>query len=112
MAKQLFKNYTYEFDKNDKKFLLSFCKTILKQISSDEKFYTDVRSFNSIVDKLNSSENEIKFTKEEKTKLVFRLKENIDHLENQIKKSGFLKRWLYKSAYKQYKILLDKYFND
>jgi len=112
MAKQLFKNYTYEFDKNDKKFLLSFCKTILKQISSDEKFYADVRSFNSIVDKLSSSENEIKFTKEEKTKLVFRLKENIDHLENQIKKSGFLKRWLYKSAYKQYKILLDKYFND
>jgi len=112
MAKPLFKNYTYEFDKNDKKFLLSFCKTILKQISSDEKFYADVRSFNSIVDKMNSSENEIKFTKEEKTKLVFRLKENIDHLENQIKKSGFLKRWLYKSAYKQYKILLDKYFND
>lgn len=112
MAKPLFKNYTYEFDKNDKKFLLSFCKTILKQISADEKFFSDVRSFNSIVDKLNTPEYEIKFTKEEKTKLVFRLKENVDHLENQIKKSGFLKRWLYKSAYKQYNSLLEKYFND
>ncbi|NMB81385.1 MAG: hypothetical protein GYA14_06160 [Ignavibacteria bacterium] len=81
-------------------------------MSADEKFYTDVRSFNSIVDKLNSPEYEIKFTKEEKTKLAFRLKENVDHLENQIKKSGFLKRWLYKSAYKQYKVLLDKYFNN
>lgn len=112
MAKPLFKNYTFEFDKNEKKFLLSFCKTILKQISADDKFYADVRSFNSIVDKLNTPDYEIKFTKEEKTKLGFRLKENVDHLEKQIKSSGFLKRWLYRSAYNQYKVLLDKYFSN
>ncbi|MEW6196256.1 MAG: hypothetical protein AB1521_13985 [Bacteroidota bacterium] len=112
MAKPLFKNYSYNFDKNEKKILLSFCKTILKQMTSDEKFFTDVRSFNSIVDKLNSADEEIKFTKEEKTKLVFRLKENVDHMNKQIKSSGFLKRWLYRSAYKQYNGLLEKYFND
>ncbi len=112
MAKPLFKNYTFEFDKNEKKILLNFCKTILKQISADEKFYADVRSFTSIVDKLNSSDLEIKLTKEEKTKLAFRLKENVDHMGKQIKSSGFLKRWLYKSAYNQYKILLDNYFSN
>ncbi len=112
MAKPLFKNYSYNFDKNEKKILLSFCKTLLKQMTSDEKFFTDVRSFNSIVDKLNSADEEVKFTKEEKTKLVFRLKENVDHMHKQIKSSGFLKRWLYKSAYKQYNGLMEKYFID
>lgn len=112
MAKTLFKNYNYSFDKSDKKILLNFCKTILKQMTSDEKFFADVRSFNSITDKLNSNDEEIKFTKEEKTKLVFRLKENVDHMKKQISNSGFLKRWLYKSAFKQYNGLLEKYFND
>lgn len=112
MAKPLFKNYNYSFEKNDKKILTTFCKNILKQMTSDEKFFADVRSFNSIVDKLNSPDEEIKFTKEEKTKLVFRLKENVDNMKKEIKSSGFLKRWLYRSAYKQYNGLLEKYFND
>jgi DNA-binding MltR family transcriptional regulator len=112
MAKSLFKNYSFEFDKNEKKILLGFCKTILKQMSADEKFYADVRAFSSIVEKLNSNETETKFTKEEKTKLAFRLKENVDHMSKQIKNSGFFKRWLYKSAYKQYKVLLDNYFSN
>ncbi|MEG8946848.1 hypothetical protein [Rosettibacter firmus] len=112
MAKQLFKNYTYHFNKNEKKLLETFCKTLLKQISGDEKFYGDIRAFNSILDKLSESTEEIKFTKEEKTKLVFRLKENVEHLEKQIKKSGFIKRWLLKSVYTQYKNLLENHFTD
>lgn len=112
MAKQLFKNYNYKFDKNERKLILTFCKTLLKQISTDEKFFSDIRAFSSIIDKLHQSSDEVKFTKEEKTKLVFRLKENVQHLEKQIKKSGFIKRWLLKSVHNQYKNLLETHFND
>ncbi len=112
MAKPLFKNYSFSFNKNEKKLLLNFCKTLLKQMSTDEKFYTDLRSFNSIVDKLNSSDEEIKFTKEEKTKLAFRLKENIDHTKKLMSKGFFIKRWLYKSVHAQYKNLLETHFTD
>jgi len=112
MAKQLFKNYTYHFDKNEKKLLETFCKTLLKQMSADEKFYSDIRAFNSILNKLNESSDEIRFTKEEKTKLVFRLKENVEHIEKQLKKSGFIKRWLLKSVFTQYKNLLQNHFNE
>jgi len=112
MAKQLFKNYTYHFDKNEKKLLETFCKTLLKQMSADEKFYSDIRAFNSILNKLNESSDEIRITKEEKTKLVFRLKENVEHIEKQLKKSGFIKRWLLKSVFTQYKNLLQNHFNE
>jgi len=113
MAKSLFKNYSYQFDKNEKKILVTFCKTMLKQMNSDERFYTDIRSFNSIIDKLNdSSAEEIKLTKDEKTKLVFRLKENVDHMKKQVSKGFFLKRWLYKSAFAQYENLLINHFTD
>ncbi len=112
MAKPLFKNYNYTFDKNEKKLLISFCKTILKQMSSDDRFATDVRTFNSIIDKLNESTDEVKFTKDEKTKLVFRLKENSDHLKKQLKNAGFIKRWLYKSVQSQYENILHNQFTD
>ena len=112
MAKSLFKNYNYSFDKNERKLLINFCKSVLKQMTSDERFYSDIRSFNSIVDKLNETSDEVKFTKEEKTKLVFRLKENADHLKKQLKNSWFIKRWLYKSVYLQYENLLENHFNN
>jgi cell shape-determining protein MreC len=112
MAKSLFKNYSYRFDKNERKILITFCKSVIKQMSSDERFYADIRSFNSITDKLNEKTDEIKLTKEEKTKLVFRLKENVDHMKKQSAKSSFIKRWLLKSAFGQYDALLTKYFID
>jgi len=112
MAKPLFKNYTYQFDKNEKKLLVNFCKSIIKQMSSDDRFYNDLRSFNSIIDKLNDTTDEIKLTKDEKTKLVFRLKENTDHLAKQLKNAWFIKRWLYKSVYTQYQSILQNHFND
>ncbi len=112
MAKQLFKNYSYQFDKNEKKILLSFCKSLLKQMSTDERFFSDVKSFNSIIEKLNSNDEEIKFTKDERTKLIIRLKENRDHLQKELKKAGFIRRWLLKSVYTQYSSLIENHFQN
>ena len=112
MAKPLFKNYSFQFSSNEKKILLQFCKTIQKQMSADERFYTDLRSFNSIIDKLNDPAEEVKLTKDEKTKLVFRLKENIDNMKKQITKGFFLKRWFIKSVYNQYNSLFENHFSN
>ncbi len=112
MAKPFFKNYSFQFNKNEKKLLISFCKSMIKQMTSDDRFYNDLRSFNSIIDKLNDPAEEVKLTKDEKTKLVFRLKENSDHLKKQLKNSWFLKRWLYKSVSTQYESLLQNHFKD
>lgn len=112
MPKPLFKNYVYTFDRNEKKILLNFCDTILKQISSDENFYQDVRAFSTIVEKLRSNDYEIKFTKEERTKLVFRLKENLEGMKKQATKGFFIRRWIYKSAYTQFKNIFEKHFSD
>ncbi len=112
MAKPLFKNYNYQFDKNEKKILVTFCKSLLKQTASDEKFYAEVRSFNAIIDKLNTSFKDIKFTKDEKTKLVFNLNNNVAELKKRASKSFFITRWFYKSAYKQYESILQKHFTN
>jgi hypothetical protein len=112
MAKPLFKNYSFQLDKNERKILTTFCKTMLKQMTADERFYADLKSFNSIIDKLNEGSDEIKLTKDEKTKLVFRLKENVDHMKKQASKGFFIRRWFYKSAYSQYDKLLQNHFID
>ncbi len=112
MAKPLFKNYNFQFDKNEKKVLVTFCKSLLKQVSSDEKYYGEIKSFNAIIDKLNAPSDEVKFTKEEKTKLVFNLNSNIAELKKRAGKGFFLTRWFYKSAYKQYEGILQKHFTN
>jgi len=112
MAKPLFKNYSYSFSKNEIKLLTNFCKTLLKQMSADEKFYQDVRAFSSINEKLLSGDTEIKFTKEEKTKLTFRLKENMENMKKEMKKGFFIRRWIYKSAFKQYSDIFETHFKD
>lgn len=112
MAKPLFKNYNFQFDKNEKKVLVTFCKSLLKQVGSDEKYYGEIKSFNSIIDKLNAAADEVKFTKEEKTKLVFNLNNNIAELKKRSGQGFFLMRWFYKSAYKQYNNILQKHFTN
>lgn len=112
MAKSLFKNYTFQLDKNERKVLSTFCKTMLKQMETDERFFGDMKSFNSIIDKIHEGNDEIKLTKDEKTKLVFRLKENVDHMKKQASKGFFIRRWFYKSAYSQYDKLLKNHFTD
>jgi len=107
MKRKLFKSYEFEFDKNQKKVLTSFAKQSSKQMATDDRLVKEVRIFDSIIDKLDSTEEKIKFTKDEKTKLVFQLKENTKHLQKTMEKSWFIKKWFYKSMYNQYLNILN-----
>ncbi len=110
--KKLFTNYNFQFDKNEKKLLTTFCRQTLKQIEGDNKFFAETRAFNSIIEKLNSNTETIKFTRDERTRLQHQLEENIKYLKNKSKKSWFLKKWLYKSMLNQYENILSVHFKD
>jgi hypothetical protein len=110
--KKLFTNYNFEFDKNEKKILKTFCNQTLKQIEGDSKYFSEIRVFKSLLDKLNGNDEVIKLTKEERTKLKFNLVENIKHLQKVISKSWFIKKWFYKTILIQYENLIDKHFED
>ncbi len=107
-----FKNYTYSFDKNEKKIITTFSKQVINQMQGDERFFRDIKTFESIIEKLNSGADPIKLTKEEKTKLVLQLKENVKHIGKQMKSAWFIKKWLLKSMNNQYNNLLNQHFND
>lgn len=114
MKKSLFKfqNYQFDFDKNDRKVLKTFTAQALKQLEGDNKNYQAVRIFTSIKEKLSSAEDTVKLTKEEKTILVLQLKENIKFLKSQSEKANFIKKWFYKTMFKQYDRILISHFND
>ena len=112
MSKKLFKNYDFEFDKNERKLLVTFCNQVIKQLEGDRRFYREVNVFSSIISKLKENNTKVKLTKEEKTKLVQQLKANIEYSEKEMKKSGFIKRWMLKSMHKQYTTLFEKHFKD
>ena len=107
-----FRNYTFEFDKNEKKLLTNFSKQALKQMSGDSKFFAEEKAFNSIIEKLNQGNDVVKFTKDEKIRLTHQLKQNSEFMKKEMKKSWFLKKWIYKSLFKQYDSLIEKYFKD
>jgi len=106
-----FRNYNFDFDKNERKILTGFAKQVLKQVGGDNKYYSETKAYNSILEKLNNDET-IKLTKDEYFKLSMQLKENIKFLKPKVEKGFFIKRWLYKSVYLQYKNLTEKYFSD
>lgn len=108
--KKLFTNLNFEFNKNEKKLLSSFCKQALKQMGSEDKYFGERRAFNSILEKLNADTDIIKLTKDEKIRLTNNIKQNIDYLKKEMDKSGFLKKWLMKSLYKQYTAIYDNHF--
>jgi len=108
--KKLFKNYNYEFDKNEIKMIKTFCKQALKQIEGDNRFYTEIRIFTSILEKLDSGEEIIKLTKDESIRLKNQLKQNLEFLKKEIKKSWFIKKMLYRSMVNQYTNILQKHF--
>ncbi len=108
--KKLFTNYNFTFDKNEKKLLSTFCKQTLKQVQGDNKFFSEERAFNSILTKLGGNEETIKFTKEERTKLKFQLERNVEFIGKEMKKSWFIKKWLYRSMLKQYENILENHF--
>ena len=68
MAKKLFKNYDFSFDKNEAKILTSFCKQAASQMMGDQRFSGDVKAFNSIMEKINSDPQNVKMSKDEKTR--------------------------------------------
>jgi HJR/Mrr/RecB family endonuclease len=110
--KKLFTNYNFEFEKNEKKLLTTFCKQALKQMGDDNKFFAEVKAFNSILEKLNSNQNPVKLTKDEKIRLSQQIKQNMDYIGKKAGKGFFLKKWLMKSLHKQYVSLYENHFKD
>lgn len=107
MKRKLFQNYEFEFNKNELKVLSSFAKQAVKQMEQDDKLIRDSRVFTSIVKKLESGADKIKFTKEEKTKLTYQLDENTKFLQKKVDKAWFLTKWFYKNMLNQYKSILN-----
>ena len=99
--KKLFTNYNFEFSKDEKKLLTTFCKQTLKQVEGDSRYFAEAKSFNSLLTKL---------TKEELTKLKFQLEHNVKYLNDQISKSWFIKKWMYRSMVSQYENILETHF--
>ena len=110
--KKLFKNYSYDFDKNEAKLITSFCKQAIGQMSGNQDFYKDVKAFESVREKIAADPFEVKLTKDEKTRLVHQLTQNRNHIKKTMDSSGFLKKWFYKSMFTQYENLLDTHFSN
>ncbi len=108
--KKLFTNYNFEFDKNEKKLLTTFSKQVLKQISEDNKYFSETRAFNSILEKLSAPAESVKLTKDERTRLLNQLNENVKFLKKESANSWFIKKWIYKSMLNQYEGILEKHF--
>jgi hypothetical protein len=112
MAKSLFKNYSYEFDKNEAKIITTFCRQAIKQMMTDERFAKDVDAFQSVIKKVTTDPSKVKLVKDEKFRLTKQLEENIKYLKNKMNKTWFLPRWFYKSMLNQYNSLLIQHFRD
>jgi galactokinase/mevalonate kinase-like predicted kinase len=108
--KKLFSNYNFEFNKNEKKLITSFCKQALKQMSGEKQYFGEIKAFNSILAKLNENTEVVKLTKDEKIRLTNNIKQNVDYLKKQMDKSWFIKKWLMKSLYNQYIDIYEKHF--
>jgi hypothetical protein len=110
--KKLFRNYNFEFDKNETKILTAFCKQVIKQTETDEKFFAEAKAFKSILEKLNSSTDSIKLTKDEYFRLKNQLSENTKFMKKEAAKGWFFKKWMYKSMLSSYSSILEKYFSE
>ena len=110
--KKLFKNYSYQFDKNEAKIISSFCKQAINQMGTDQNFHGDVKAFNSIMKKVAQDPTEVKFTKDEKVRLVRQLKENVKFIKKTMDNSWIIKKWFYRTMYNQYNNLLNTHFDN
>jgi hypothetical protein len=79
-------------------------------MEGDRQYFAETKAFNSILNKLESDNETIKFTKDEKTRVTFQLKQNVDYIKKEMDKSWFIKKWMMKSLLKQYSDLLDTHF--
>ena len=71
--KKLFTNYNYDFDKNEKKLLATFCKQTLKQTEGDSKFFAESKAFKSLLEKLKIDSDSVKLTKDESRYVKFEI---------------------------------------
>lgn len=110
--KKLFKNYNFEFDKNEIKLISSFSKQVLKQLNGNDQYFGEIRAFNSILEKVQNGADSVKLTKDEYTRLRNQLKENVKHINKEMSKAWFFKKWIYKSLLIQYSSLLEKHFSE
>lgn len=110
--KPLFKNYNYSFDKNETKILINFCKQAINQLSGDSKYFSEIKAYTSIMEKINSDSSNVKLTKDEVRRLALQLKENVKFIKEKAQKSWFIKKWLYNSLSNQYSFLINKHFTD
>jgi hypothetical protein len=108
--KKLFTNYNFEFSRNEKKLISSFCKQALKQMTNENQYFGEVKAFNSILEKLNGDSETIKLTKDEKIRLTNNIKQNVEYLKKEMGKSWFFKKWLMRSLYNQYTDIYEKHF--
>lgn len=108
--KPIFKNYNFEFDSSERKLLQTMVKQILRQIEGDNRYITEIRIYQSLSEKLSSSQTPIRLTKEEIKRLELQLTENSKLLKEKIKKSIFLMKWIYKPLLKQYEAIIKKHF--
>jgi hypothetical protein len=109
--KKLFTNYNFEFDKNEKKLITTFCKQALKQIEGDNKYFQEEKALRSVIEKVSSDDEIIKLTKDERTRLKFQIDQNVKFMKQQMSKVWFFKKWLYKSMLTQYEALLENHFS-
>lgn len=111
MAKP-FKNYRFEFDKNEKKILTTFLNQMLKQYGGSPQAAMDEKLVRSSIDKLNSGEPSVTFTKNEYTILQKNLEYNVKFMEDRAKKAFVLIRWFYNIMAKQYRVMYNTHFKD
>lgn len=110
--KKLFKSYTFTFNKNETKLITNFCKQAINQMSTDSRFAPDIKAYSSIMEKLQTADEEVKFTKDESRRLTLQLRENAKQIKIKAGSSWFLMRWIYNSLYNQYSTLLKDHFDN
>ena len=80
-------------------------------MGTDKNFHGDVKAFNSIMEKVSQDPSEVKLTKDEKTRLVRQLKENVKFIKKTMDNSWIIKKWFYRTMYNQYNNLLNTHFD-
>ncbi len=107
-----FNNYSLELDKNQRVILKQFVNQMLQSIPSDANYYPVEKAFSGIYEKLKLENDSTKLTKDEFFKLKEALKRNITHLEKEITKVWFFKRWIMKPMLKQYISIFNSNFKE
>lgn len=110
--KKGFRNYNFEFDKNEKRIITAFCKQVIKQVQGNKDYYPIEKAFSSILQKIGEEVESVKLTKDEFFKMKDQLNENTRYLKEQIKKSWFIKRWILKPLLAQYSALYENHFKE